>query len=592
MTTRRENKRRTIIMQVMLFHTRISYRLVLAAVLSVACLLPVKVRAAVASDDLERLYGRLDHAIDSSSHFTAQREMRIKRLRFQLRHMRDARGRLGLTYDIYKEYAPYINDSAMVYIKKCVGMAFRMKNKRLEGFYQSQMAYQCSRAGLYNEALSVLGQVSRDDLDRRGKAALFTAYNHLYGELASYTTMPEMRKSYFHLMGAYRDSMYTVMEKWHPKCLERRINDLLAAARYREALRLNNLQLRQTDAASDEYAIVAWYRYCIYAHMGELEKAKRWLVVSALCDTRHAIMDQAALWTLADTLSREGQKDRPYRYISFAWECAQTFGTRVRSWQISPILSVIDHNYQKQAERKNNKLRFFAVLVSALAFALVGLLYYLNKQRRKLAEAQNVLTKNNEELAKLNGRLSDLNKTLDDSNRKLSHTNSRLNETNRQLNESNRVKEAYIGRFIGICSLYIDKMESFRKHVNKLMLNHKYDEVFTLSKSADIKNREIDELFQNFDEVFLTLFPNFVSDFNNLLRPENRIKIVSGKKLTTPLRVFALIRLGIDDSSKIADFLHYSVNTIYNYRAQIKNNAMGNRCDFEMKVKQLGMKSE
>ena len=121
-----------------------------------------------------------------------------------------------------------------------------------------------------------------------------------------------------------------------------------------------------------------------------------------------------------------------------------------------------------------------------------------------------------------------------------------------------------------------------------MMFNRQYEEVMQFTKSADIKNKEIDELYTNFDAVFMTLFPNFVNDFNSLLKPEDRIHLTNPNKLTTPIRVFALIRLGIDDSTKIAEFLHYSVNTIYNYRAKIKNSAIGNRNLFEKQIKELG----
>ena len=191
-------------------------------------------------------------------------------------------------------------------------------------------------------------------------------------------------------------------------------------------------------------------------------------------------------------------------------------------------------------------------------------------------------------LKKTNCSLEHLNLQLSESNQNLDATNHKLSDTNHKLNESNRVKEAYIGRFFGICSLYIDKMDELRRQINRMMLNRQYEEVMQITKSADIKNREIDELYVNFDAVFITLFPNFVNDFNSLLKPEDRVYLSNPNKLTTPMRVFALIRLGIDDSTKIAEFLHYSVNTIYNYRAKIKNSAIGDRNMFEKQIKELG----
>jgi hypothetical protein len=170
----------------------------------------------------------------------------------------------------------------------------------------------------------------------------------------------------------------------------------------------------------------------------------------------------------------------------------------------------------------------------------------------------------------------------------LSTLNEELSTLNSQLSESNRVKEEYIGRFMSLCSQYIDKLDDYRKMVNKKMKNKELDELYRLSKSTELKEKEIEELLQNFDSVFLHLYPNFVEEFNALLQPEMRFQKRDDNRLVTEIRIFALIRLGIEDSSKIAEFLHYSVNTIYNYRARIKNGALDNRESFERRVKMLG----
>ena len=150
------------------------------------------------------------------------------------------------------------------------------------------------------------------------------------------------------------------------------------------------------------------------------------------------------------------------------------------------------------------------------------------------------------------------------------------------------MKEEYIGRFLSLCAQYVDKLDNYRKMVNKKMKNKELDELYRITKSTELKEQEIEELNQNFDSVFLHLFPNFIDDFNALLLPEVQVQ-PKENRLTTDIRIFALIRLGIDDSSKIAEFLHYSVNTIYNYRARIKNGAVVDREDFERMVKELGM---
>ena len=219
------------------------------------------------------------------------------------------------------------------------------------------------------------------------------------------------------------------------------------------------------------------------------------------------------MWELANLLMNQGDIELSYKYISFAWECAGFFGTRLRSWQISPVLSSV------------------------------------------------------------NKTLSSLNIELSEANQEQKILNEQLLSLNAELSESNKVKEEYIGRFLQLCSMYIDKMDAMRKRINKMIRLQNFEELRNLAGYSELAEKELDDLYASFDNAFLHLFPNFVADFNKLLKPEERIVLTEENRLNTQLRIFALIRLGIEDSSKIAEFLHYSVNTIYNYRARIKNGA-------------------
>lgn len=178
---------------------------------------------------------------------------------------------------------------------------------------------------------------------------------------------------------------------------------------------------------------------------------------------------------------------------------------------------------------------------------------------------------------------------LDQTNRQLTATGDRLNDAIAGLDESNRVKEKYIGLFLRQCSSYIDKMDRMRKETLSMLKNKRYNELYEIMRPYNFRNREQKELFEIFDSTFIRLFPTFVDEFNRLLKPEFRIHLTDTSRLNTDIRIFALIRLGIDESSKIAEFLHYSVNTIYNYRARIKSGAACDRDQFEDYVKEIGI---
>jgi DNA-binding CsgD family transcriptional regulator len=346
-----------------------------------------------------------------------------------------------------------------------------------------------------------------------------------------------------------------------------------------EARELSDEWVKRISPDSRDYAIAAYYHSLVCENE---EDTEYWLGQSALSDIRHAVMDQASLLSLADILNRQGDLERSYKYIRFTWDCNNRFNTRMRSWQITPILNVIEKNYQKAADRNTRILTTSIIAVSILALLLLGLLLFVHHRNRQLAIARNALKESNDELEVANRQLATQKDELSELNVKQSILNS-------QLSESNHVKEEYIGRFMSLCSQYIDKLDDYRKFVNKKVKNKEFEELYRLSKSTELKEKELEELYENFDSVFLNLFPTFVDDFNALLDPETQIHPKDENRLTTEIRIFALIRLGIEDSSKIAEFLHYSVNTIYNYRARIKNGALNNRESFERRVKLLGL---
>ena len=314
-----------------------------------------------------------------------------------------------------------------------------------------------------------------------------------------------------------------------------------------------------------------------------------WLAQAALADVENAVMDQAALWELANHLYEQGDIERAYRYINFAAECAARFSTRLRNQQIAPVMQTVDSIYQLQNEKENAYLKAALGMMALLIVLALAFLVYVNRNRRHLAQARNELSRKNGQLLSLNERLSRANAGLDEANTKLTATGRRMNDAIVNLDESNRVKEKYIGLFLRQCSTYIDRMDRQRKEISNLLKGKRYAELAEFVSAHNFRDKEQEELFEIFDSTFIRLFPTFVDEFNQLLRPESRMVLPDQSKLTTGVRIFALIRLGIDDSSKIAEFLHYSVNTIYNYRAKIKNGAACGRDEFEDRVREIGL---
>lgn len=526
--------------------------------------------------NIKDLYEQLDQAIEQSQYYINQKESRITKIKKQSRQGHTPPQLLTAYYKLYEEYKTYKSDSSIYYIHQAIDLAKRNNMKSDITKLRSLLALQYSTSGAFTEALHVLQSIDKKTLNNSNKKDYYIAFYHVYGELG-FTNInidTELSQEFYSKQDCYRDTLFSILSPNSEDYLTRKEVLLTNQNKLKEALKINDIRLSKCKKGSHEYGIVAYYRYLIYRSLKDEDMVKYWLLQSAICDVKCAINDQASLWILAEILSKEKDVERSYKYINFSWKANKKFCTRIRSWQISPVLGTIDHNYQAELKKANHRLIFAIICVSLLVIALALLTFYVNKQKSYLSNARNELKKTNTQLEELNN--------------KLSSTNGMLKASNDKLNESNGVKEEYIGQFLGACSHYIDKLDKMRLNVNKMVKNKQYNELYSMTKSSEVKEQELEELYANFDKVFLNLFPNFVEDLNGLLKEECQIHLSSPNKLSAIVRVFALIRLGIDDSTKIAEFLHYAVNTIYNYRAKLRNGAINDRNEFEKKVRKLG----
>ena len=524
----------------------------------------------------------IDEAISASDQYVQKKKERIAYLKSRAEQAETLSAKYELTYQLYAEYLPFVNDSAIYYLERCSDIALQMGDDSKAGGCLSLTALCCSNAGMYVESEAILKTINPEKLHGIDLGLYYYASGHISGELAYYGKFENMRRQYAETSTNYfllAQKYLPVGHKYYNQCRE-----MLAQGRkdYRQALAINNEWLHNVKPGSPEYALISFYRYLDYKALGDSIQMMYSLGESVLADIRNAVMDQGSMWEMANLLIANGDVDRSYRYICFTSDCADRFGSRQRLSYISPLLSRIAQVYKAKEERSNHSLRYTITAIGILSLLLLIALVYVHRKRNQLAITRDHLALSNNQLQDTNAQLSSLNNQL-------SSLNSQLTTLNSQLSEANRVKDEYVGRFLRLCSIYIDRLEDIRKKVIKRVKNKQYAELVELTRSVEFSNKESNELYANFDTAFLQLFPTFVDDFNALLKPQNRITQPDNNTLNTPIRIFALIRLGISDSSKIADFLHYSVNTIYNYRANIKNGAVGDRTEFEDKVKKIGM---
>ena len=523
---------------------------------------------------------QIDDAIAHSQDYIAAREQKIAQARHALSLEATPRGKYQQNYLLFELYKPFVSDSAMYFLRQCISLADNMNDQSVAVRCRSLLAIRCSNIGMYDEALNILDSINAQHIDTLSLGTYYEAYNNVFSELAYYTRLDNMRQYYSMQSSRYEQLMLATLPSTSESCFLRREQAAQGEGNLKEAMSINDEWMKTVEPGSHPYALVALYRYIEYKLQRDTIQMLYWLTESVLADIRNAAMDQGSMWELANELMLSGDVDRASRYISYTSDCANRYGSRQRNWQIAPLLTHIANEYKSQSERTTSQLWGALAVISILALLLLGALFFVHSRNTQLHVARNDLKTSNDELASANSLLASQKDEL-------AALNGQLSMVNNQLTESNRVKEEYIGRFMSLCAQYIDKLDNYRKMVNKKMKNKELDELFQISKSTELKEKELEELYENFDTVFLHLFPNFVDDFNALLQPEMQIHPKEENRLTTDIRIFALIRLGFEDSSKIAEFLHYSVNTIYNYRARIKNGALGNREQFENKVKTL-----
>ena len=529
---------------------------------------------AVNQKQLDSLYHCIDHAIEHATDYIANREARIDRLRKNLTKSANREARLDYTFQLYEEYKSYQNDSAVAYLLKAVSQAIVLKDHSRADYYRSLLAFQYSSSGMYTESFAMLNAQQPNRLQGRALAQYYISLAHVYGEVAYYTNQPSLQQQLRAKADSCQRLLFRILAPEDDINLQYHEVDYYNKKNFVKALETNNRRMKGLHPDDRQYAIVAFYRYLDYYLAKDTLTMEYWLTQSVLSDIKNAVMDQGAMWELTHFLIRNGDVDRAYRYISFATDCANRFNSRMRNWQITATLARINKIYEQQRDKGNKRLVRLVIGISLLSFILLIMIFYSHKQHRQLAVAQKLLRQKNRELISSNEQLSSVVK--------------QLNKIVKLLDDSNKVKEEYVGRFLYMCSMYVDRITAFRKQVIKKLKNQQYNALYQDTKLLESDEKETEELYRNFDSAFLHLYPNFVEEFNKLLRPEERIQS-SSTSPTTPLRIFALIRLGIDDSSKIAEFLHYSVNTIYNYRARVKNGACSDREHFEDYVKKIGI---
>lgn len=526
-----------------------------------------------AQNNIDSLLNDLDKTIDNYQQYSKKKESEINTLNGLLQYTSTDLQKYEICEKLYEEYKLYQSDSALHYAKKSLQIAARLKDISKINTAKLNLASIMGTLGMYKEATDILNKIDIASSPAL-KGSYFGVNSTIYGSMSDYAASLQEKKNYVLLSRQYRDSsilFFPAQSRSNPIFQS---SKLVESGKYDETLHLLLDYFPKIAPDNPDQAVVAYIISQSYRGKKDRKQEKKWLIISAISDLQLAKKEYISLRSLAFLMYEEGDIDRAYKYMKRSLEDAVFCNARLRTYEISKMIPIINEAYEKQNQTNRFQLILFLVSASILSLFLLAVLLLLFKQMKKLSKAK-------QEISQANSQLSELNKELQLFNEK-------LNATNNSLTETNLVKEIYIGRYMDQCSDYIGKLEGYRRKLNLMATTGKMNDLVSAVKSKEFIENELKEFYTNFDKTFLSLFPNFIKEFSALLVDDEVTQLKEGELLNTELRIFALIRLGIKDSAKISVFLRYSVSTIYNYRSQLKNKAVGPREEFEAKVMQIG----
>jgi hypothetical protein len=526
-----------------------------------------------ASEGTDVILKELNEAIKNKQHYVKIKEERIANFKKIKSDNLTKEQEYNYNKTLYLEYQKLNSDSAIQYVKKNLKLAEELQNKELFNLAQLQLVTLYSSSGKYRESEAILKSINKKSLSAALLPNYYISYREFFEHYAANSYSPEYRKQ----IGKYRDSLLSIL---NPNTLDFQINriqqDIFNKKFDNPKKKLLSL-LGKTREDNPQYAMITYLLGKIAEATHDLESRKKYYALSATSDIKNANKDNASLQELALVFYEIGDVDMAYKLTQSAIEDALYCNVQFRTLLMSEVYSIINTVYLEREAQRKSELQIYLLCISLLSLFLIVAVIYVYIQMKRVSRIRSELYETSQKLAELN--------------KDITETNSQLQESNLQLSEANLVKEEYIAHFFNLCSTYINKLENYRIILNKKATAKQFDEIYKILKSTTLVDNELEELYKNFDIIFLNLYPTFVKDFNALLIPEEQIVLKQNELLNTELRIFALIRLGITDSVKIAAFLRYSLSTIYNYRTRARNKAAVSRNDFEEMVMKIGSKA-
>lgn len=514
--------------------------------------------ASIAQSGKDSILRQLDETIRLTRDFDNSKYALLQSLKQQLAAAQSPASQYDACIKLYNEYKSFNYDTAFSYALQLKKIAGIMNDPQRAGYADIKLGFILLSSGMFRETAAVLDSLRAPALPDTMRAEYYVLIRRYYYDLADYVNDWYYSPQYLRQASIYTDSAAAYYPENHFERLSCLGYKYFKENRLDSALYYLHRTMALPNLSWHQQAMIKANLGSIYVFRKQYDSAIAMLAQSAMADTRGSVKETTAAFNLASLLFQTGDIKNASRYIERAVQDATFYGARQRKVQVSAILPMIEGERYNAVENEKNRLVVYSAIATFLVLALILLTFIIFKQIRRLKAAKEIITE----------------------------AHRRQQEINEKLIESNRIKEEYIGYCFHIASAYIEKIEKLKHQVETKLADHKHGDIRYIVNNINIK-QEREELFHNFDRIFLRIFPNFVAEFNSFFREEDQIRLKDNELLNTDLRIYALIRIGISENEKIARILEYSVNTIYAYKTRIRNKSIVPNDEFENRILQI-----
>lgn len=504
---------------------------------------------------------QLDQVLENKKSYVALKEQKINLLKKRLaaNPNADLHIRFEIVDELYNEYRSFVYDSAFTYAQRLIDLSYQTADPMKIGYAKTQLGFTTLSAGMFKETFDTLNTVRISDLDDDTKLDYYALMARVLYDISDFNRDPYYSKRYVTMADKYIEFATNMSEPNSYNFLYLKGLHNLRVERTDEAVNyLSKLMNQQDQLTNHQFAITASTLSFLHLKLGDTTQAINLLAEACISDIKSAIKETSAMTSLADLLYRQGRIEAAYKFINHSMDDANFYGAKQRKSEVGAILPIIASARLNYIDDQRKTLLGYSIGLTLLAILTIFFAVSTFLQFRKLRRKDRVIQ----------------------------DKNLHLSETNNNLVEANKIKEEYLGYYFNINSEYIEKIEKFKRSVDQKLIQKKYEDIRFVMSKIDLK-KEREELYYSFDKVFLKLFPDFVEIFNSFFKEEDRVVLDKDQLLNTELRIFALIRMGISDSDKMAKILGYSVNTIYAYKNRVKSKSIIPNEEFEKRIMEI-----